>query len=127
MPDPDQLRYDEHGLVPAILQDAASGEVLMLGYMNRETVRRTLEIGQAVFWSRSRREVWHKGATSGDYVRVLSVATDCDADALVLQVELLGGAVCHTGARSCFLDAGSGGAPRPVALGGRAGPAARTD
>ena len=127
MPDPDQLRYDEQGLIPAILQDAASGEVLMLGYMNRETVRRTLEIGQAVFWSRSRREVWHKGATSGDYVRVLSVATDCDADALVLQVELVGGAVCHTGARSCFIDAGPGEAPRPVALGGRAGPGAGAD
>ena len=127
MPDPDQLRYDEQGLIPAILQDAASGEVLMLGYMNRETVRRTLEIGQAVFWSRSRREVWHKGATSGDYVRVLSVATDCDSDALVLQVELLGGAVCHTGARSCFIDAGPGGALRAVAIGGRAGPPAGAD
>ena len=121
MPGPEQLRYDAQGLIPAILQDAASGEVLMLGYMNEETVRRTLEVGQAVFWSRSRQEVWHKGATSGDYVRVLSVATDCDADALVLQVELVGGAVCHTGARSCFIDRDSGGAPRPVALGDRAG------
>ncbi len=123
MPDPDELRYDGQGLIPAILQDAASGEVLMLGYMNGETVRRTLEIGQAVFWSRSRQEVWHKGATSGDYVRVLSVATDCDADALVLQVEPLGGAVCHTGARSCFIEAGAGGDPRPVVLDGPVSPA----
>ncbi len=121
MPDPDELRYDAQGLIAAILQDAASGEVLMLGYMNRETVRRTLEIGQAVFWSRSRQEVWHKGATSGDYVRVVSIATDCDADALVLQVEPLGGAVCHTGARSCFIDLARDGLPRPVALGGPGG------
>ena len=118
MPDPDELRYDAQGLIPAILQDQASGEVLMLGYMTRETVRRTLEIGQAVFWSRSRQEVWHKGATSGDYVRVVSIATDCDADALVLRVEPLGGAVCHTGARSCFIDRDAGGDPRPVALPG---------
>ena len=117
MPDPSELRYDAQGLIPAILQDASSGEVLMLGYMNQETLRRTLEIGQAVFWSRSRQEVWHKGATSGDYARVLSVTTDCDADALVLQVEPLGGGVCHTGARSCFIDLEAGGEPRPVTLG----------
>lgn len=117
MPDPSELRYDAQGLIPAILQDAASGEVLMLGYMNRETLGRTIEIGQAVFWSRSRKEVWHKGATSGDYARVLSITTDCDADALVLQVEALGGAVCHTGARSCFIDLDAGGDRRPVAFG----------
>ena len=116
MPDPSELRYDAQGLIPAILQDAASGEVIMLGYMNEETLLRTLEIGQAVFWSRSRQEVWHKGATSGDYVRVLSIATDCDADALVLQVDPLGGGVCHTGARSCFIDLDADGAPRPVTL-----------
>ncbi|MQC19480.1 MAG: phosphoribosyl-AMP cyclohydrolase [Chloroflexi bacterium] len=120
MPDPAELGYDAQGLIPAILQDAASGEVLMLGYMNEDTLRRTLEIGQAVFWSRSRQEVWHKGATSGDYARVLSVTTDCDADALVLQVEPLGGAVCHTGARSCFIDLDDGGEPRPVTLGATA-------
>ena len=68
------------------------------------TVARTLEIGQAVFWSRSRQEVWHKGATSGDYVKVLDINTDCDADVLLLQVELLGGGVCHTGAHSCFVE-----------------------
>jgi phosphoribosyl-AMP cyclohydrolase len=117
MPDPAELRYDAQGLIPAILQDAASGEVLMVGYMNEATLRRTLEIGQAVFWSRSRQEVWHKGATSGDYVSVLSVTTDCDADALVLQVKLLGGAVCHTGARSCFIDRDAADAPRAVTLG----------
>ena len=75
----------------------------MLGYMTKDTLRRTLEIGQAVFWSRSRAEVWHKGATSGDYVRVLEVRTDCDQDVVLLQVELLGGGICHTGAHSCFV------------------------
>ncbi len=113
---PSMLKYDAQGLIPAILQDATSGEVLMLGYMNEETLVRTLEIGQAVFWSRSRQEIWHKGATSGDYVRVLSIATDCDADAIVLQVEPLGGGVCHTGARSCFVEGEAGGEPRLVAL-----------
>ena len=113
--DPGALRYDERGLIPAILQEAASHEVIMLGYMNEETLRRTLEIGQAVFWSRSRGEVWHKGATSGDYVRVLEVRTDCDADALVLQVELVGGAICHTGSANCFVEEGSD-TPRLVAL-----------
>ena len=114
--DPAALRFDAQGLIPAVLQHAASGEVLMLGYMNAEALRRTLELGQAVFWSRSRSELWHKGATSGDYVRVLEVRADCDADALVLRVEPLGeaGGVCHTGARSCFLDAEST-TPRLVA------------
>ena len=102
--DPAELRFDAQGLIPAVLQHAETGEVLMLGYMNEQSLARTLEIGQAVFWSRSRQEIWHKGATSGDFANVLEMRTDCDADALVLQVELVGGAVCHTGARSCFLD-----------------------
>ena len=76
----------------------------MLGYMTEDTLRRTIEIGQAVFWSRSRAEVWHKGATSGDYVRVFEVRTDCDQDVVLLQVELLGGGICHTGAHSCFVE-----------------------
>jgi phosphoribosyl-AMP cyclohydrolase len=102
--EPSELRYDTQGLIPAILQDHASHEVVMLGYMNEESLRQTLDLGQAVFWSRSRQELWHKGATSGDYVRVLEIRTDCDSDALVLQVELLGGGVCHTGAHSCFVE-----------------------
>lgn len=117
MIDPAALRYDRDGLIPAILQDRATHEVVMLGYMNEQTLRRTIEIGQAVFWSRSRQEVWHKGATSGDYVRVFDIATDCDSDALVLQVELLGGGVCHTGARSCFIEPGIE-TPRVVGIGG---------
>lgn len=113
--DPDGLKYDAQGLIPAVLQDATSREVLMVGYMNADTLRQTIEIGQAVFWSRSRQEVWHKGATSGDYVRVIDVRTDCDADVLLLQVEPLGGGVCHTGARSCFVEPDNV-TPRTVAL-----------
>ena len=113
MIDPPELRYDAQGLIPAILQDHESHEVVMLGYMNAESLRMTIELGQAVFFSRSRQELWHKGATSGDYVRVHEIRTDCDADALVLQVELLGGAVCHTGAHSCFVEP-EGAAPRLV-------------
>jgi len=113
--DPAALSYDAQGLVPAILQDAATHEVVMVGYMTEGTLRQTLEIGQAVFWSRSRQQVWHKGATSGDYVRVLSAATDCDGDAVLLQVELLGKGVCHTGSRSCFVELETA-APRAVTL-----------
>jgi phosphoribosyl-AMP cyclohydrolase len=103
--DPAALKYDDRGLIPAVVQDAGTREVIMLGYMTEETLRRTLEIGQAVFWSRSRQEVWHKGATSGDYVNVLGVTTDCDADVVLLQAELVGGGICHTGAHSCFVEA----------------------
>ena len=90
------LKYDAQGLITAVLQDAQTHEVVMVGYMNADTLRQTMEIGQAVFWSRSRQEVWHKGATSGDYVQ---------PDVLLLQVELLGGGVCHTGTHSCFVEA----------------------
>jgi phosphoribosyl-ATP pyrophosphohydrolase/phosphoribosyl-AMP cyclohydrolase len=95
------LRFDENGLIPAIVQDASSGEVLMLAYMNAESLRRTLESGQAWFWSRSRQELWHKGATSGNFLNVKAILKDCDEDALVVKVEPLG-PVCHTGERSCF-------------------------
>ena len=95
------LEFDENGLIPAIVQDASSGEVLMLAYMNAESLRRTLESGQAWFWSRSRQELWHKGATSGNFLNVKTILKDCDEDALVVKVEPLGPA-CHTGERSCF-------------------------
>ncbi len=106
--DPAALTYDAQGLVVAIIQDVESHEVVMVGYMNQDTLRRTLEVGQAVFWSRSRQEVWHKGATSGDYIEVVSIATDCDSDALLVQGRLLGKGVCHTGSRSCFVDVDDG-------------------
>jgi len=95
------LKFDEKGLIPAIIQDAANGDVLMLGYMNEESLKRTLESGQVWFYSRSRRELWHKGETSGSYLNVRSITRDCDDDALLIQVEAAG-PVCHTGNRSCF-------------------------
>jgi phosphoribosyl-ATP pyrophosphohydrolase/phosphoribosyl-AMP cyclohydrolase len=98
---PEDVRFDERGLVPAIVQDARTREVLTLAYMNEESLRRTLAEGQTWFWSRSRSELWHKGATSGNTQRVVEVRLDCDADALVVLVEPRGPA-CHTGAVSCF-------------------------
>ena len=96
-----QLKLDQDGLIPAIIQDDENKEVLMVGYMNREAVRKTLESGRVCFWSRSRQEYWIKGETSGHTQTVRTVAFDCDADALLIKVEQKGGA-CHTGYRSCF-------------------------
>lgn len=98
---PEDVRFDERGLVPAVVQDARTREVLTLAYMNEESLRRTLSEGETWFWSRSRSELWHKGATSGHTQRVVDVRLDCDADALVVLVEPRGPA-CHTGAVSCF-------------------------
>ncbi len=95
------LKFDEKGLIAAIIQDAENGEVLMLGYMNEESLKKTLETGQVWFYSRSRQELWHKGETSGSYLNVRAIFKDCDDDALLLQVEATG-PVCHTGNRSCF-------------------------
>ncbi|MGV1034982.1 MAG: phosphoribosyl-AMP cyclohydrolase [Microbacteriaceae bacterium] len=95
------VRFAADGLVPAIIQDAASGRVLMLGYMNAEAIRRTLSEGRVTFWSRSRQEFWRKGDTSGHVQLVRDVAFDCDLDTLLIQVEQAG-AACHTGAESCF-------------------------
>ena len=98
------VKFDEKGLVPAIIQDDVTGDILMLGYMNAESLRRTLESGQVWFWSRSRQELWHKGATSGDFLNVKQVWTDCDEDVVLVRAEMAGKAVCHTGARSCFFN-----------------------
>jgi phosphoribosyl-ATP pyrophosphohydrolase/phosphoribosyl-AMP cyclohydrolase len=98
---PEDVRFDERGLVPAVVQDARTREVLTLAYMNEESLRRTLREGETWFWSRSRSELWHKGATSGHRQRVVEVRLDCDSDALVVLVEPSGPA-CHTGAASCF-------------------------
>lgn len=97
------LNFTATPLIPAIAQDARTGQVLMVAYMNQESLRRTLESGQAWFWSRSRQELWHKGATSGNYLHVRSVTADCDSDTILLQVEPDGPA-CHTGAVSCFFN-----------------------
>ena len=96
-----EIHWDERGLVPAIVQEARSGAVLMLAYMNEEALRLTLETGEAHFWSRSRQALWHKGATSGNVQRVLEVNVDCDADTILLKVDPAGPA-CHTGEYSCF-------------------------
>jgi len=90
------------GLVTAIAQDHASGEILMVAYMNQESFRRTLELGEAVYYSTSRQELWHKGQSSGNIQVVKEMFLDCDGDALLLKVEQRGGAACHTGRRSCF-------------------------
>ncbi|HVF87856.1 MAG TPA: bifunctional phosphoribosyl-AMP cyclohydrolase/phosphoribosyl-ATP diphosphatase HisIE [Pyrinomonadaceae bacterium] len=95
------LKYDERGLVPAVVQDAQTSEVLTLAYMNAESLKRTLETGETWFWSRSRSKLWHKGETSGNTQRVLEVRADCDGDALLAFVQPAGPA-CHTGAHSCF-------------------------
>jgi phosphoribosyl-AMP cyclohydrolase len=95
------LKMDAQGLLPAVLQDASTGQVLMLGYMNELALQRTLETRQVHFWSRSRRELWHKGATSGNFQEVVDLTLDCDGDALLVRVRPIG-PTCHTGEMSCF-------------------------
>ena len=95
-------KFDADGLIPAMAVDAETREPLMLAYMNEESLRRTLEIGEAVYWSRSRKEIWHKGATSGHIQRIVEILTDCDQDALVLIVRQIGAGACHSGRSSCF-------------------------
>ena len=98
----DRIRYNEQGLVPAIVQDYLDGTVLMLAWMNAESLQKTLETGETWFWSRSRSELWHKGATSGHLQQIKSMRYDCDSDALLIGVEQMGDIACHTGERSCF-------------------------
>jgi phosphoribosyl-AMP cyclohydrolase len=95
------LKFDDKGLIPVIVQNAQDGAVLMLGYASKESLKLTLEKGEMVFWSRSRQEIWHKGATSGNVLRVKSIAKDCDSDALLVKAEPAG-PTCHTGELSCF-------------------------
>ena len=101
----DEVRWDAQGLVPAVVQEAASGDVLMLAWMNREALARTRELGEALFWSRSRARLWHKGEESGHVQKVESIRLDCDGDVVLLQVRQLGHEppiACHTGRHSCF-------------------------
>jgi phosphoribosyl-ATP pyrophosphohydrolase/phosphoribosyl-AMP cyclohydrolase len=98
----DQIRYDDRGLVPAIVQDHLDGTVLMLAWMNRESLHKTLATGETWFWSRSRSELWHKGATSGHLQKIQTLRYDCDSDTLLIGVEQIGDIACHTGERSCF-------------------------
>jgi phosphoribosyl-AMP cyclohydrolase/phosphoribosyl-ATP pyrophosphohydrolase/phosphoribosyl-AMP cyclohydrolase len=106
------VKYDDHGLVAAIIQEQGTGDVLMVGYMNADTLRQTLETGRITFWSRSRQEVWIKGETSGDRQWLREAYYDCDGDALLFKIEQEGRGACHTGDHSCFHRAfGSGAAP----------------
>ncbi len=97
-----KVTWSADGLVTAIAQDAASGRVLMVAWMDREALKRTVESGEAVYWSRSRKRLWHKGEESGHVQRVKEIRLDCDGDAVLLQVEQQGGIACHTGRESCF-------------------------
>ena len=112
----ERVAWNDDGLVPALAQDAQSGEVLMLAWMNREALERTVATGEAVYWSRSRRALWRKGETSGHVLRVREVRLDCDRDAILLRVESVAGIACHTGRRRCFFHRleGEGGARRWV-------------
>ena len=117
-------KFDAAGLITAVAVDAEDGVVLMVAYMNEESLRMTLACGEAVYYSRSRQEIWHKGATSGHTQEVVEMRTDCDQDALVLRVRQRGAGACHTGNRSCFYRrvAGVGEGGAAVATGGRTGP-----
>ena len=98
----DKIRYNEQGLVPAIAQDYLDGTVLMMAWMNRDSLAKTLETGETWYWSRSRQELWHKGATSGHFQKVRGIRYDCDSDALLITIEQIGDIACHKGERSCF-------------------------
>ncbi|MCB1939418.1 MAG: phosphoribosyl-AMP cyclohydrolase [Rhodocyclaceae bacterium] len=99
-----EVQWDDQGLVPVIAQDAHTSEVLMFAWMNREALALTAERGEAVYWSRSRRKLWHKGEASGHTQKVLEIRIDCDNDVILLKIEQTGGIACHTGRRSCFFQ-----------------------
>jgi phosphoribosyl-AMP cyclohydrolase len=100
----DEIKWDENGLVPVIAQDAATGEALMFAWMNRDALAETARRGEAVYWSRSRGRLWHKGEESGHTQKVLEMRMDCDNDVILLKIEQTGGIACHTGRRSCFFQ-----------------------
>ncbi len=98
----DRIKWDQNGLIPANAQEVGSNQILMVAWMNRESLKRTVACGQAVYWSRSRNKLWHKGEESGHFQKVHQIRLDCDDDVLLLQVEQVGGMACHTGRHSCF-------------------------
>jgi phosphoribosyl-AMP cyclohydrolase len=98
----EEVKFDDQGLIPAIAQDAQSGQILMVAWMNAESLAETVQTGRAVFWSRSRKRLWRKGEESGHIQKVLELRLDCDSDVILLKVEQLGGIACHTGRASCF-------------------------
>lgn len=97
-----KVNWSEDGLVPAIAQDAESGEILMVAWMNREALKQTVERGEAVYWSRSRKKLWHKGEESGHTQKIKEIRLDCDEDVVLMKIDQAGGIACHTGRRSCF-------------------------
>ena len=99
-----KINWSDDGLLPAIAQDAKTGEILMVAWMNREALKRTVETGEAVYWSRSRKKLWHTGEESGHTQKVLELRLDCDEDVLLMKIEQIGGIACHTGRRSCFFQ-----------------------
>ena len=99
-----EVQWDDQGLVPVIAQEAATGDVLMFAWMNREALQRTAETGEAIYWSRSRRRLWHKGEESGHIQKVLEIRVDCDSDVVLLKIEQVGGIACHTGRHNCFFQ-----------------------
>ncbi len=99
-----KVNWSEDGLVPAIAQDAENGDILMVAWMNREALKKTVELGEAVYWSRSRKKLWHKGEESGHTQKVKEVRLDCDEDVVLLKIDQVGGIACHTGRRSCFFQ-----------------------
>lgn len=109
-------KFDADGLIPAMAIDAATNEPLMLAYMNAVSLRLSLECGEAVYWSRSRSEIWHKGKTSGHIQKIVEIRTDCDQDALILVVEQIGAGACHTGRNSCFYRKVVPGTPAALAF-----------
>ena len=113
----DEIRWDDNGLVPVIAQEASTGDVLMFAWMNRDALARTAETGEAVYWSRSRRKLWHKGEESGHIQKVHEIRMDCDNDVLLLKITQLGhepGIACHTGRHSCFFSRFEDGQWKPV-------------
>ena len=103
------IKWDENGLVPVIAQEASTNDVLMFAWMNREALARTVELGQAVYWSRSRKKLWHKGEESGHFQQVHEIRLDCDEDVVLLKVTQVGDIACHTGRHSCFFQKFEGG------------------
>jgi phosphoribosyl-AMP cyclohydrolase len=97
-----EIKFDSAGLVPAIAQDDATGDILMMAWMNRESLEETVKTNRAVYWSRSRKKLWRKGEESGNFQEVKSIHLDCDADVVLLRINQIGGAACHTGHRTCF-------------------------
>jgi phosphoribosyl-AMP cyclohydrolase len=98
------VKWDEHGLVPVIAQEVGSNDVLMFAWMNREALSKTVELGEAVYWSRSRKKLWHKGEESGHIQKVHEIRLDCDEDVVLLKIEQVDGIACHTGRHSCFFQ-----------------------